>query len=361
MSTDQAEAESLTIDEAPAPEPAAPARGVDDFLADLDEVLATSTAPTIPAPAPAAEPAPEPEAAATMPDVDRALDVADPDTDIAPAAAPAPVPAAPAKDWWNDVYRDDAADVDTFTGNIPAAAATPAPVATPPKPSHAPDAPRDKDDVDQADDQADEDDDQAPAKKWWSLKKKFAADVQDDEADGDSDEDGDGDEAAAPTGKTGGQFTAAVKNAGPVGSRLKDGGLVNNPRGRQVLFAGTAYAMGWGLGWDDRLTDLMAHSAQYAIPVTGCALGAGVLGLATGTKGGGVVFVSSLALITALTMADPSRVVGGGVALGCQIAYRFVRGWVGHYGGTWPWKGVVWAAHVPAATATVAFLLYGTN
>ncbi|MFJ6792012.1 hypothetical protein [Streptomyces angustmyceticus] len=357
MSTDQAEAESPTVDEAPAPEPAAPARGVDDFLADLDEVLATSTAPTIPSPA--AEPDPAPDAAATMPDVDRALDVAAPDADTAPAGAPAPVPAAPAKDWWNDVYRDDAADVDTFTGNLPAPAPAPAPVATPPQPSQAPDTLGDEheDDVDQADDAAGEDgDDQAPAKKWWGVKKKYADDVQDDEADDDGD-----DQAPAPAEKTGGQFTAAVKNAGPVASRLKDGGLVNNRRGRQVLFAGTAYAMGWGLGWDDRLTDLMAQSAHYAIPVTGCALGAGVLGLATGTKFGGVVFVSSLALITALTMADPARVVGGGVALGCQIAYRFVRGWVGHHGDKWPWKGVVWAAHIPAATATVAFLLYGTN
>ncbi|GGN61877.1 hypothetical protein GCM10012285_61350 [Streptomyces kronopolitis] len=356
MSTDQAEAVSPTVDEVPAPEPTAPARGVDDFLADLDEVLATSTAPTIPAPAPApaAEPDPEPEAAEPMPDVDRSLDVAGPDTDTTPAATPAPVPAAPAKDWWNDVYRDDAADVDTFTGNIPAAAAAPAPVATPPKPSHAPDALGDQDDVDTVDDAADDDgDDEAPAKKWWWLKTESADDVQ----DGDGNEEKD----AEPAGKTGGQFTAAVKNAGPVVSRLKDGGLVNNPRGRRIIFAGSAYAMGWGLGWDDRLTDLMAHSAQYAIPVTGCALGAGVLGLAAGTKGGGVVFVSSLALITALTMADPARVVGGGVALGCQIAYGFVRGWVGHHGGKWPWKGVVWAAHVPAATATVAFLLYGTN
>ncbi|MFJ5804033.1 hypothetical protein [Streptomyces decoyicus] len=350
MSTDQAEAASSTVDEAPAPEPAAPARGVDDFLADLDEVLATSTAPTIPAPA--AEPDPESDAAATMPDVDLALDVA------GPAAAPTPAPAAPAKDWWNDVYQDDAADQDTFTGNIPAAAPAPAPVATPPNPSHAPDAlgDQDQDDVDKAEDAADEDgDDQAPAKKWWLVKKKSADDVQDDEVDEDCDE------APAPTGKTGGQFTAAVKNAGPVVHKSKGGGLVNNPRGRQVLFAGTAYAMGWGLGWDDRLTDLMAQSAHYAIPVTGCALGAGVLGLATGTKFGGVVFVSSLALLTALTMADPARVVGGGVAVGCHIAYRFFRRWVGHYRDKWPWKGVVWAAHVPAATATVAFLLYGTN
>ncbi|BFO23026.1 hypothetical protein SHKM778_94140 (plasmid) [Streptomyces sp. KM77-8] len=105
----------------------------------------------------------------------------------------------------------------------------------------------------------------------------------------------------------------------------------------------------------------MVHAGQYATPVAGCALGAGVLGLAMRSRLGGVVFVSSLGLITALQMARPAWVVGGGVALGLQIAYRVVRGWVGHYGDKWPWKGVVWAAHVPAATATVAFLLYGTN
>lgn len=119
--------------------------------------------------------------------------------------------------------------------------------------------------------------------------------------------------------------------------------------------------MGWGLHLDDWVTGLLAQADQYATPVAGCALGLGVLGLATRSKLGGVVFVSSLVLITALQMARPAWVVGGGISLGLQIAYRMVRGWVGPYGERWPWKGVVWAAHIPAATATVASLLYGTN
>ncbi|MEU2159059.1 hypothetical protein ABZ532_29310 [Streptomyces sp. NPDC019396] len=337
-------------------------RDVSDFLADLDDVLATSTAPTIPEPA--TEPDPEPDAAATMPDVDLDLDVVDTDTDAdtapaaaasAPAQPPAPVeapaPAAPAKDWWNDVYKDDAADQDTFTGNVPA------PPTAPPSPKNAPAAAPAQPVVEEdADDEDAEDQQGEPeAKKTRTGRKKDQA-AQDDDA-----EEADADDAPAPA-TTGGRFAAAVKNAGPViAGTTQGGGLINNSRGRQVIFAGTAYAAGWSLHLDDWVTGLMAHADQYATPVAGCALGAGVLALAMRSKLGGVIFVSSLGLITALQMARPAWVVGGGVALGLQIAYRMVRGWVGHYGDKWPWKGVVWAAHVPAATATVAFLLYGTN
>ncbi|MFJ6669434.1 hypothetical protein [Streptomyces sp. NPDC091383] len=335
-------------------------RDVNDFLADLDDVLATSTAPAIPAPATE----PEPDAAATMPDVDLDLDVVNTDTavDTAPAAAapapvqpPAPVeapaPAAPAKDWWNDVYKDDAADQDTFTGNVPA----PPVVPPPPKnaPATAPAQPVVEEDAD--DEDAEDQQDEPEAKKTRTWRKKDKAAQEEDV------EEGDADEAPAPA-TTGGRFAAAVKNAGPViAGTTAGGGLINNPRGRQVVFAGTAYAAGWSLHLDDWVTGLMAHADQYATPVAGCALGFGVLGLAMRSKLGGVVFVSSLGLITAVQMARPAWVVGGGVALGLQIAYRAVRGWAGHYGDKWPWKAVVWAAHVPAATATVAFLLYGTN
>ncbi|MEH0417840.1 hypothetical protein [Streptomyces sp. B21-083] len=91
----------------------APARGVDDFLADLDDVLATST-PPIPAPTPT----PEPEPTAVAPT---------PDTAPAPARVPDPSPGPPEKDWWSDVYKHDKADQDTFTGNTPA----PVPAALP--------------------------------------------------------------------------------------------------------------------------------------------------------------------------------------------------------------------------------------
>ncbi|MCX5207506.1 hypothetical protein OG897_39650 [Streptomyces sp. NBC_00237] len=336
-------------------------RDVSDFLADLDDVLATSTAPTIPAPA--TEPDPEPDAAATMPDVALDLDMVGPDADtdkepvaaeaLAPAPVEAPAPAARppalAKDWWNDVYKDDAADQDTFTGNAPA------PAVAPPPPKHAPAAAPAQPvaEGDDADDEDGDDEDEAPEPKKTRTGRKKEQDAEDAEA---------GTDEAPEPATTGGRIVAAVKKAGPVvAGTANGGGLINNPRGRQTVFAGTAYAAGWGLHLDDWVTGLMAHADQYATPVAGCALGLGVLGLATRSKLGGVVFVSSLGLITALQMARPAWVVGGGVALGLQLAYRMVRGWVGHYGDKWPWKGVVWAAHVPAATATVAFLLYGTN
>ncbi|WP_435058050.1 hypothetical protein [Streptomyces sp. bgisy060] len=365
MSTDQVEAAAPTVGEAPETESTrGPVREVNDFLADLDDVLATSTAPSIPAPA--AEPDPAPDAAATMPDVDLALDVDRPVEPApvvdaappAPVAAPAPVPARPADDWWTDVYQDDAADQDTFTGNVPGR--SPAPVATPPMSKDPADPAQPVAAEDDADDEDGGDHDETPEpKKIWAWWKKDQT-VQDD-GDEPGAEEADGEEAPAPS-VTGGRFTAAVKNAGPViTGTANGGGLVDNPRGRQVVFAGTAYAAGWGLHLDDWVTHLMAHADQYATPVAGCALGLGVLGLATRSKLGGVLFVSSLGLITVLQMARPAWVVGGGVALGLQVAYRMVRGWVGHYGEKWPWKGVVWAAHVPAATATVAFLLFGTN
>ncbi|MFI5864688.1 hypothetical protein [Streptomyces sp. NPDC051546] len=362
MSTDQVEAAAPAVDEASAPEQKkGPVREVDDFLADLDDVLATSTAP----PVPAAEPDPAPDAASTMPDVDLDLDVdvdrppepaPEPHTTPptpAPQPAPAPTAPAPAKDWWNDVYKDDAADQDTFTGN------TPAPAAAPPMPQNPPAAAPAQPVVEKADadheggDGPDEDEAPEPKKTraWWNR-----GQVVEEEGD-DA-----GDEQAVVPEATGGRFTGAVKSAGPViAGTTQGGGLVNNPRGRQVVFAATAYAAGWGLHLDDWVTTLIAHADQYATPVGGCSLGLGLLGLATRSKWGGVIFVSSLALITVLQMARPAWIVGGGVALGFQVAYRMVRGWVGHYGEKWPWKGVVWVAHIPAATSTVAVLLFGTN
>ncbi|MFD3716148.1 hypothetical protein [Streptomyces sp. NPDC058677] len=333
--------------------PEAGVRDVSDFLADLDDVLATSTAPTIPAPA--AEPDPEPDAAATMPDVDLDLDVADADTEPTAAPVQPPAPATPARDWWNEVYQADTADLDTFTGNMPA----PAPAPPTPKNASAADPAQP---VVEEDGEDGEDGDEAPEPKktrtWW---KKDQATQDDDGDETDPDETGT-DEAPEPAATTGGRFAAAVKKAGPVIAGTADGGgLINNPRGRQVVFAGTAYAVGWGLHLDDWVTGLLAQADQYATPVAGCALGLGVLCLATRSKLGGVVFMSSLGLITALQMARPAWVVGGGISLGLQLAYRMVRGWVGPYGERWPWKGVVWAAHIPAATATVASLLYGTN
>lgn len=302
-----------------------------------------------------------------MSDADLDLDVEPPAATVTvPDADPAPEPpaVASARDWWDPLYRDDTADQDTFTGNVPPTATVPAeaPVAGgTPEPGRAADVPGAQDTADKVDDaDGDEDgDDAAPAKskRFRSLLKRG----QDNDADNDTDQDDeDGDNAAKSRKKSSGKKDDGAKKAGAAVVSAGEG-VLNNSRGRQVLFAGAAYAMGWSLGLDDWAMGLMEHSAQYATPVAGCALGAGVLGLVTRSKVGGVVFVSSLALIAALEMVDPARIVGGGLALGLQIAYRIVRGWAGRYGEQWPWKGVVWAAHVPAATATVAFLLYGTN
>ncbi|WP_432158026.1 hypothetical protein [Streptomyces sp. bgisy153] len=312
-------------------------RSVDDFLADLDTVLEENIAP---APAPAEEPpAVESEA------------VAVPAAEALPPAAPAQaVPQPRQVEWWRNIYGHQDADLDTFTGNTdPVRPAQPPgdPVAPPPgdTPADA-DADPDEDEAEQSD-QAD--DDAEDGRPWWALKKRQPADDSAPEAGQSS-----GIPPAVPNSSGASKkATAAVAASGD--------GLINNPRGRQVLFAATAYAFGWGLGLDDMATGLMEQAAQYALPVAGCSLAAGVLGLSARNKFGGVVFVSSLGLITLLEMASPARVVGGGLALGLQIAYRFVRKWVGPYGDRWPWKGVVWAAHVPAATSTVAFLLYGTN
>ena len=61
-------------------------------------------------------------------------------------------------------------------------------------------------------------------------------------------------------------------------------------------------------------------------------------------------------------MVGPVWVVGGGLVLGLQLALpRWSADGSASTARSWPWKGVVWAAHVPAATATVTFLLYGTH
>ncbi|MFI7278513.1 hypothetical protein [Streptomyces sp. NPDC049879] len=365
MSTDQAEAAAPAVEEAPAAEAkTTPKRDVDDFLADLDDVLATSAAPTIPAPATEQVP----DAAATMPDVDLDLDVVEPEPEAPAAPAPAPEPTpAPHADWWNDVYKDDRADQDTFTGNAPSA---PVAAPAPPRPDYAPDvpaaaapAPAEDDDQDQVAVEAEDADDEEPAPKRrrWSLRKP-GQDTADDEAD-DDEEDDDAPAKAPKVQKTkgsGGGQSAAGKEF-KAAAQAATSGFLHSQRGGKAVFAASAFGLGWGLHLDDRVTDLMVHAHQYAIPITGCALLGGLVCLATGTKGGAAIFVGSLGLITALTMVDPARVVGGGVALGCFTAYRFLRRWLGNYGDQWPWKAVTWFAFVPTAASTVAVLLYGTN
>lgn len=359
----------MSIEQTETTDGQAAARSVDDFLADLDAVLADSTA----APGPAADPDPAPDAAATMPDVDLSLEVASEDaaatapdpaetsapavpvpspdvepvtkTPAAPPVAPAPRRPEPApENWWDDVYKHDKADQDTFTGNRPRTAPQNGP-ALPPKPPLPPVVTSEQNVshgaavlvVEEEDEPSepgtskedDSEEDPTPwAQKIWSLVKK------------------DYDSRKPETA----QKTNPPKN-----------GLLNNPRGRKVFFAGTAYGMGWSLGLDDWMTGLLKVSDQYAIPVMGCVLCAGIVGLSMRNRFGGLVFGSSLALIAVLRMAGPDRFLGGSLILASHIAYRVVRGWTGDYGQQWPWKAIVWAAHIPAATATVAFLLHETN
>ncbi|MFG2227918.1 hypothetical protein [Streptomyces sp. NPDC048644] len=325
---------------------AAPARGVDDFLAHLDATLAEATAPSLPAPELAVERDLELDAATATPDTDLEAPAAD-----AVPAAPATASVVPERDWWSPLYRADTADLDTFTGNAPA----PGTVAVPPKPGHPPGDHDDHDDQDDQDDQdgVDKADGEGPAEAkqlwFWKIRGQDHDEAEEaDEAD-ESDEDGaeKADEAEDPDeDETGGADTEALAKASKksvkkgsskkVSPKKAKSAVFNHPRGRQVLFAGTAYAMGRSLGLDDWAVGLMEHAPQYAIPVTGCALGVGILGLTVRTKFGGILFVSSLAAVTVLEMVDQALVVGGGLALGLQIAYRIVRHWTGHHGDKWP-------------------------
>jgi hypothetical protein len=323
MTTEQTEASTTGVDDASAATaPNPPARNVDGFLADLDTVLTAATAPAIPIPAI------EPDSAV----------IAEPPAGAGPEPASATGPEQN-RDWWDPLYRDDKADLDTFTGNAPNEAPVPL------KPAFAPDLPAEENDAD------DPDDESARAESRRSRKKKDQVD----------DEEGGGADDGASSKKV--AKNSAMKSAKATGAALvaAGDGAINNPQGRQVIFAGTAYGLGWSLHLDDWFIRAMEHAAQYATPVAGCALAAGVVGLCTRTKFGGFVFVSSLTVITALEMVDPARIVGGGLALGLQIAYRGFRRWMSPYGAKWPWAAVAWFAHVPAATASVAFVLYGTN
>ncbi|WP_331726295.1 hypothetical protein [Streptomyces sp. NBC_00470] len=347
MSTDQADATAApTAGQAPEPATAA-LRPVDGFLEALDDVLTTSTAPSIPAPT--SDPLPATDPAPTVA----------PDPGVEAPAAPAPAPKPAERDWWDPLYQHDTADLDTFTGNLPKPATKAS--EAPPRPAYAPDVQDDAtDDEDQEQPAApttDDDGDEEPQPKWggrWRLRK---ADQDDDEVE----------TPARTTTEAGASPTQDSTHGAARAKRLGRAraeasfGFLHPTRGPKLLFAASAYGMGRGLHLDDRVTALMADAHQYALPITGCAFAGGVLCLSTGTKGGAVIFIGSLGLIGTLTLADPARVVGGAVALGCFTAYRLFRRWIGRYGDQWPWKGVAWAAFVPTATSTVAFLLYGTN
>ncbi|OEJ20893.1 DNA-directed RNA polymerase I subunit RPA34 [Streptomyces subrutilus] len=318
--TEQSEAEAPAAAEPP------PVRDVTDFLADLDAVLADATDTATPAAAePVADPEPLPE----------------PEPVHVPAPAPAPaVTRTREKEWWENVYNDDRSDLDTHTGNR----------LNPPKPVEPPSAPETVP-VDDPNEEAEPEDEvdpegeaepdtevevEEPARKKSKKQRKAEAA-----------------EAAAV------EETSATRpwHAPP----RRDEAVFLNEKGRRVIFAGTAYGLGWGTGLYHLAIQVMDGATQYATPVAAVSLGLGVLGLASRSKFGGIVFVGSLGLITALQMVDPAYIIGGGLAIGLQSLYRCFRRWMGPHAATWPWAAVAWIAHVPAATATVALVLYRTN
>ncbi|OKI50353.1 hypothetical protein [Streptomyces sp. MJM1172] len=309
--------------EAPAPTEAPPVRDVTDFLADLDAVLADTASPAAAEPVAAPEPLPEPEPVHV------------------PAPAPAPaVRSTREREWWENVYNDDRSDLDTHTGNRP----------HPPKPVDPPSAPETVP-GDEANEEAEPDGDAAP------------------EGEAEVEPDTEVEEPARKKSKK--QRKAEAAEAAAVeeasGTRPwhappgRDEAVFLNEKGRRVIFAATAYGLGWGTGLYHLAIQVMDGATQYATPVAAVSLGLGVLGLASRSKFGGIVFVGSLALITALQMVDPAYIIGGGLAIGLQSLYRCFRRWMGPYAATWPWAAVAWIAHVPAATATVALVLYRTN
>lgn len=314
MSTDQADTAAVFNEASGKKCDRLPLRDVNDFLADLDEVLS---------PSPSASQAPQPTAAE--------------DT-------PAKHQKRGEKRWWDEVYWDNEADQDTFTGNAPAPVSAPS---VPPQPTHAPNIPQDveKDpedvkDVKKGAPKAD------PPTKTAAGKKK-ARTKQLGGLPKNSASSGRGTVSERPTGY---EDFGSVKQTGPL-----------TRRGRRVFFAGTAAGIGYGLQLDHVPKFLMAHADQYATPVTAALLGASILCLSTRTRAGGVLFVSSLLGIAVLQMFDPAYVVGGGLAASFQAAYLLAKNWAGKYGGIWPWKGVLWLIHVPAATASLVVIQYGTN
>jgi hypothetical protein len=266
----------------------APVRNVDDFLADLDDVLAEQAAPA----APVAEPAPA----------------------EAPVPAPAPAepvqtaPAASDEDWWDPLYRHDRADQDTFTGNLPEDA--------PPRPPHPPVVPtqagaEDGRDADpEQDDPDDEETDGAEETPAQGSKKKrragsaVLAKVKSAKGGETAEETGDDDPAddqADPDDED--ALTRVWRQA----KALKALARVEGRRRAALLYLpGTALA--WGLDWHRRVIAYM--DAGYVAPdrLIGSLIGLTALGgglwLAAKKK-------SELLAVTSLVVAGVGYAEGG--------------------------------------------------
>jgi hypothetical protein len=312
----------------------AAARDVDDVLASIDDVLADAAAP---APAPTAAPTIPAPATASL--LVKDLTTASPTPTYRPAA---PATAVPAGDWWSDIFESQDADLDTNTGRprgiVPAAPVIPPPPPYPPfVPPLAASGPRVVDGVakvdDADDDDAEEDDDQA------------AEEAEAEEAP-----------AAAPT-----TIMVQVPVADANAPAPKKKGM--SKRARQGVFALSTYAFGWGLGLHQAVDTVLVQAVDNAPAVGGAALAVGVLGLATRTKAGGLVFLGTLPVLT-LTGGGAQTAgyaAGAALAAGSLAAYWRIRTWIGVHGNAGPWRIVRWFAFVPAAVTTTALILHGTN
>ncbi|MFJ2218261.1 hypothetical protein ACIQVO_38700 [Streptomyces sp. NPDC101062] len=315
---------------------------VDVLLAAIDEVLADAETarPTVepaPAPAPSKNPTPgqsraaEPSAplAKTVGPVTDRFDVPRP---AAPELRPAPDHGQ--DDWWDRVYKDQNADLDTNTGNLPGhrPLSDSAPVSA----------------------QTTEVDGGAPA---------TAADLDKHQELGAAEQgpaippDGAEQERAATAWARIAELLFVQKTSSESGAP-KD----PNHRLRQLAYNGSAAGVGWGLGLVSLFEHVVDGVTAYAVPITGMALAAGVTLVALRIKGSGFVLIGALGLTTLFQLATPDWVVGFGIPLVVWPIDARLRIWLQRADPTAKaWKAVAWVLRIPLATAAIALILHGTN
>ncbi|MEV7157122.1 hypothetical protein AB0N77_21235 [Streptomyces misionensis] len=316
---------------------------VDVLLASIDEVLAEadSVRPTV---EPASALAPEPNAntdEGAQPSRPRAAGRAAAsersETTIGPSTPQSGTPSSCRRetDWWDGLYKDQNADLDTNTGNRPndrraPAAQTESPG---PQPTAAGDeAPRTAVDLDKTPRQADTDPEPSPPD----------ADELEDEVT---------------------RRSRIIEFLFvPKTSTADDTPKGPNHRLRQLAYNGTAAGAGWGLGLTYLFECVIDGATTYAVPITAVALAAGVGSIALRIKGGGLMLIGALGLTTLFQMATPAWVTAFGVPLCLWPIDARLRIWLQRADPTSKaWKAVAWALRIPLATAVIALLLHGTN
>lgn len=320
---------------------------VDVLLASIDEVLADAkNALSSADPAPAAAVSTPPQdptsdqprtAEPSTPPVKTAEPVTD-RSGIPRAAAPEPRTASDRSrqdDWWDRVYKDQNADLDTNTGNPPTrrtpASTAPAAAQAPGVDSGAPatvaDLDKHQEPVPSAEQEpaipSDDAEQESTASTWARITELLF--VQ----------------------------TTSAESGGPKGP---------NHRLRKLAYNGTAAGAGWGLGLVSLFEHVVDGATAYAVPVTAVALAAGVTSIALRIKGGGFVLIGALGLTTLFQMVTPGWVVGAGIPLVLWPIDARLRIWLQRADPTSKaWKAVAWVLRIPLATAAIALLLHGTN